>query len=112
MNEELSPKMISAIKHMARNENTMVRFPGGYWARRGWSAWNGPCFGTSTIEAIVRRGYAEYTVWKDGRGNTRFPIECGLTKRAAGRLKIVRVYDESDVEETSVGEYQLKNRRR
>lgn len=81
MNEELSPKMISAIKHMARNENTMVRFPGGYWARRGWSAWNGPCFGTSTIEAIVRRGYAEYTVWKDGR--TRFPIECGLTRRAA-----------------------------
>lgn len=82
MNEELSPKMVSAIKHMARNGNKMVRFPGGYWAREGWHSWNGPCWGTPTIEGIVRRGYAEYTVWKDGRAS-RFPIECGLTKRAA-----------------------------
>ena len=35
-----------------------------------------------------------------------------LTKRAGGRLKLVRVYEESEVEEVSVGEYRLKNRRR
>lgn len=81
MNEELSPKMVSAIKHMARNGNKVVRYPGGYWASEHWHAWSGPCFGTPTIEAIVRRGYAEYTVWKDGRAS-RFPIECGLTQRA------------------------------
>jgi hypothetical protein len=34
-----------------------------------------------------------------------------LTKRAGGRLKLVRVYEESEVEEVSVGEYRLKNRR-
>ena len=80
MNEELSPKMKSIIKHMAHNNNKVVRFPGGYWAREGWHSWNGPNWGTPTVEAIVRRGYAEYTVWKDGRGG-KFPIECGLTQR-------------------------------
>lgn len=82
MNQELSKKMIDAIGHMKRNGNKLVRFPGGYWAREGWHSWNGPCWGTPTVEAIVRRGYAEYTVWKDGRSG-RFPIECGLTPRAA-----------------------------
>ena len=86
MKEELSPRMMSAIRHMARNNNKMVRFPGGYWAREGWHSWNGPCWGTPTIEGIVRRGYAEYTVWKDGRNN-RFPIECVLTQRGADCFK-------------------------
>jgi len=81
MKIELSKKMISAIYHMARHGNKLVRFPGGYWARDGWHSWNGPCWGTPTVEAIVRRGFAEYTVWKDGRSG-RFPIECGLTQLA------------------------------
>src|SRR3990172_6451312 len=81
MKTELSQKMISAIYHMSRHSNKLVRFPGGYWARDGWHSWDGPCWGTPTVEAIVRRGFAEYTVWKDGRSG-RFPIECGLTKRA------------------------------
>lgn len=82
MNEELSPKMIDAIKHMARHGNVMVRYPGGYWASKEWHMWHGPSFGTPTIEGIVRRGYAEYSVWKDGR-SSKFPIECALTQRAA-----------------------------
>ena len=81
MNPELSKKMLSALMHMKRNNNKLVRFPGGYWAREGWHSWNGPCWGTPTVEGIVRRGYAEYTVWKDGRSG-KFPIECELTKRA------------------------------
>lgn len=84
MNQELSKKMVEAISHMKRNGNKLVRFPGGYWAREGWHSWNGPCFGTPTVEAIVRRGYAEYTVWKDGRSG-KFPIECGLTPLALDR---------------------------
>lgn len=78
---ELSPKMLEAIEHMKRHGNKLVRFPGGYWAREGWRSWNGPCYGTPTVEAIVKRGYAEYTVWKDGK-SSRFPIECSLTPRA------------------------------
>ena len=84
INPELSKKMLSALRHMKRNNNKLVRFPGGYWAREGWHSWNGPCWGTPTVEAIVRRGYAEYTVWKDGKSG-RFPIECGLTPLAVDR---------------------------
>lgn len=87
MNSELSPRMIAAMQHMHRNGNKLVRFPGGYWAREGWHSWNGPCWGTPTVEAIVRRGYAEYSVWKDGRGGSRFPIECTLTLQAIGWLR-------------------------
>jgi hypothetical protein len=78
MIKELSPKMLSAIEHMKRNNNKLVRFPGGYWAREGWHSWNGPCWGTPTVEALVRRGVATYTVWKTGR-SAKFPIECSLT---------------------------------
>lgn len=39
-------------------------------------------------------------------------LEIRPTKPAGGRLKLVRVYEESEVEEVSVGEYRLKNRRR
>jgi hypothetical protein len=76
--QELSPKMLECIEHMKKHDNKLVRFPGGYWAREGWHSWNGPCFGTPTVEAIVKRGMAFYSVWKTGKRN-KFPIECRLT---------------------------------
>lgn len=82
---ELTPKMIDAIEHMKRHDNKMVRFPGGYWAAVGWHLWHGPCFGTPTIEAIVRRHQAEYTVWKDGKSG-RFPIEVALIEQVTSPL--------------------------
>jgi|SRR6478752_7122040 len=75
---EVSPKMQDCIDHMKRHNNKLLRFPGGYWAREGWSSWNGPCYGTPTVEALVRRGLAEYTVWKTGKHN-KFPIEVTLS---------------------------------
>ena len=75
---ELSPKMLVVIEHMRKHGGKLVRYPGGYWADEGWHAWHGPCYGTSTIQALVRRGVAEYVVWKDGRGGTKFPIEVAL----------------------------------
>jgi hypothetical protein len=83
MNTELSPKMLEAVDHMKRHNNTMVRFPGGYWAAIGWYAWHGPCWGTPTIEALVRRGIAEYTAWKEVRGG-KFPIKAKLREQKAG----------------------------
>lgn len=74
---ELSPRMEAAKEHMERHGNKLVRYPGGYWAAEEWHMWAGPCFGTPTVEAIVRRGVAVYTAWKDGR-NGQFPIECTL----------------------------------
>jgi len=62
---------------MKKHDGTLHRFPGGYWAAEGWYAWHGPSFGTPTVEALVRRHIATYTVWKDGRGG-KFPIEITL----------------------------------
>ncbi len=46
------------------------------------------------------------------RGEVALQVVSVPTQRAGGRLKLVRVYEESEVEEVSVGEYRLKNRRR
>ncbi len=79
MNKPLTPKMRDCYIHMKAHDNKLVRFPGGYWAREGWSMWNGPSFGTSTIQALVDRGVASYTVWKEHRGYPgKFPIEVTL----------------------------------
>ena len=75
--QPLTPKMLEAIDRMKAHDNKFVRYPGGYWAAEGWHMWHGPSFGTPTIEALVRRGVAEYTVWHEGR-NGKFPIEVAL----------------------------------
>ncbi len=74
---KLTPSMQQLIAHMKRHNNKVVRYPGGFWAAENWNMWSSPYFGTSTIEALVARGIATYTVWKDGR-NGKFPIECIL----------------------------------
>jgi hypothetical protein len=78
---DISPKMLEVIAHMKRHGGKLHRYAGGYWADADWYPYHGPCFGTSTIEAIVRRGYAAYTVWVDGRSGNKFPIEAMLTDK-------------------------------
>ena len=78
MKDQLTPKMIEVIEHMKRHNNKIVRYPGGYWASEDWHMWQGPCFGTPTVEAIIRRGYAKYTVWREGKSGNKFPIEAEL----------------------------------
>ena len=76
--------MILAMDHMKNHEGKLVRFPGGFWAAIGWHAYAGPYFGTPTVQALVTRGVAEYTAWKDGRGG-KFPIEVCVTDKASCR---------------------------
>lgn len=72
---DLSPTMQSAIYYARKHGNKIVRYPGGFWARTGWDS-QAPWFGTSTINALVDRGVAEFTEWKEGR--SRFPVEVTL----------------------------------
>ena len=71
----LSPEMLRA-RDLALREGggKLHRFPGGFWrVAAAHSAW----FGTSTVQALVRRGAAEYTEWRrhgSGEGS-QFPIE-------------------------------------
>lgn len=72
----LSESMLKAIKCMAEHK-AICRYPGGCWqAPRGYEKWM-RSLGTRTVEALVRRGLAEYTEWKEGRSG-RFPVRCEL----------------------------------
>lgn len=58
-------------------DSTLYRHPGGFWKRDEHWVVNSPCYGGSTVEALVSRGIAEYTVWRDGK-NGRFPVQARL----------------------------------
>jgi len=82
---EFSETMRAAIDHALRysggfrNDAVLVRFPGGFWSHRGWVQYEGPSWGTTTIEAIVKRGAGEYIKWQDRRSGGKFPIEVRIT---------------------------------
>jgi len=68
--------MLDAVGYAAEH-GALCRYPGGFWqAPGGYQRW-AKHFGTPTVEALVTRGLAEYTEWRDGR-NGRFPVRCEL----------------------------------
>lgn len=80
--QQLSPTMRAAVIYAKKFQNKIVRYQGGYWARANWEgAHKEHWFSTSTIQALVSRGLADYTQWQDGRAG-HFPIEVTLTPLA------------------------------
>lgn len=81
MAAELSPTMQQAVDYARKHGGQLARFPGGYWCepdRTQWDSHRAPqTFSTSTVQALVARGVAEYVEWKDGRNGT-FPIRMAL----------------------------------
>lgn len=77
MNAVLSPEMQQAVRFANAHGNKLVRHPGGFWAGPQFVGVR-PWFGTTTIEALVRRGIASYTGWKETHGR-KFPIEVTLS---------------------------------
>lgn len=74
---DLSPTMRAALD-FAKKYGGMIREPGGYWmAPVDETAPSTVTFNTPTVQALVSRGLAEYTEWKDGR-NGRFPIRMAV----------------------------------
>lgn len=73
---ELSPTMHDAVEYAKQHGNKLIRYPGGFWCAEGIQR---PWYGTTTINALVDRGVAEYTKWQ-GRENgwSGFPIEMTL----------------------------------
>lgn len=70
----LSKTMRECVERMRANDGSIDRHPGGFWRS---APTGGYWFGTSTVEALVARGVAEYTLWQDGRSG-RFPIRAVL----------------------------------
>jgi hypothetical protein len=76
MSKKLTPTMQELVAYMRENGGKIRRHPGGFWAREGY-AYLQHSFGTSSVEAIVKRGVAQYSAWKEGRSG-RFPVEATL----------------------------------
>lgn len=76
--QSFSPVMLKLVKEMNRYGGEVVRHPGGFWCCGDYSISNS--FGTSTVEALVRRNAAEYVEWKEGshRRASRFPVRAKL----------------------------------
>lgn len=73
---ELS-KTMQGAKDYAKEHGALCRYPGGYWQKPGiFDRWASH-YSTPTVEALVKRGVAEYTEWRDGK-NGRFPVRCEL----------------------------------
>ncbi len=81
----LSPEMQRVLNHALESEGAkLVRLPGGFWTHVG-AKWNGSApewyAGTTTIEALVKRGRMTYSAWQERRKNRgRFPVEASVTE--------------------------------
>ena len=75
--DALSPEMKRVLDHAIENGGVLVRYPGGYWTHRNCE-WAGTApawyVGTTTIEALVKRGRLTYSKWQPSRRG-EFPIE-------------------------------------
>ena len=73
----LTPVMRACLAFMAKNDGSIERHPGGFWCGQ---VYNAPqSFGTSTVEALVKRGLIEYVEWHDGRRG-RFPVRARIVE--------------------------------
>ena len=74
----MTPVMSALLLDMRRGVGQVYRAPGGFWYQNTRQI--PPSYGTSTVEAIVKRGYATYDEWKAGRHGA-FPIRATLTDK-------------------------------
>ncbi len=75
MKTEISGTMRAALHFSVQYGGELTRYPGGFWA--GNDGVKEVWFGTSTVEALVKRGLMEYVEWKETHGR-KFPI-CART---------------------------------
>ena len=69
----LSKTMREVFATVAANGGEIHRYPGGFWCVPSDRS---RTFGTTTIQALVSRGYLSYSKWHEGA--TRFPIAAAL----------------------------------
>lgn len=75
---KMTKTMHQLVQFMKENGGEVYRHPGGFWGRREGYGYLQHSFGTSSVEAIVTRGVAAYTEWKDGKRG-RFPVVARLS---------------------------------
>lgn len=86
MKQTLSPTMRECIELARASGGELHRHQGGYWAsagphplavRRKWH-------GSTTVNALVARGYAAWSAEQRGRSGNSYPIAMKLTEKSDG----------------------------
>jgi len=77
---KLSEEMQRAVAFAKEHGGKLHRHQGGFWSHPEFKQWQDKWFGTSTVEALVKRGAGTYTAHKE-RGGDRgsFPVEFTVT---------------------------------
>lgn len=73
--KKITKTMAYVVGRMAEVDGKLKRFPGGFWRTHAGAQEH---FGTKTVQALVTRGLANYSEYKDGI-NGPFPIEVTMT---------------------------------
>lgn len=73
----LSPSMRKVVTFAKKHGGKIRRYQGGFWANP--ERFEHPTFGTTTIEALVKRNVMFYSEWKENRSGSKFPVEATLT---------------------------------
>jgi len=79
----LSPTMQAALNVVRNHGGRLERWPGGFWTyhgclrqpHTGYPTWS---IGTTTVQALVKRGALQYVEWKENSSG-RFPITAEIT---------------------------------
>lgn len=71
---ELSPTMRACLKRTKETGGRILRRPGGYWFCGEDASW----WGTTTVEALAKRGLLEYSEFKLSKNGDLFPVEARL----------------------------------
>lgn len=84
MNKPLTATMVACIDDTLEAGGELVRFQGGFWATPGAhpTVDRRIYYGTPTANAIVARGYAEYTEHRERATGGSFPIRMRLIPEA------------------------------
>jgi hypothetical protein len=79
--------MCKAIAFMRAHGDVIARYPGDYWCGPRFDRYRS--LESSTVQALVDRGLAEYHAWaaySRGSGLEHFPIGARLTAQSAAYL--------------------------
>lgn len=72
---KLTDTMKTCLHYVALHGGKIDRWPGGFWREGTAGLW----FGTTTIEALVKRGKLRYSAYRESQGRS-FPIQAELVE--------------------------------
>lgn len=73
--------MLKCLAFIKDHGFSISRHPGGFWAQADWKGpHSGEWFGTTTVEALVKRSHVFYDQWQESRAG-KFPIRATMTEK-------------------------------